>query len=138
MEKFRSDVPKEIWLDLIHPETAPQSVAAMAQMMWRFLYVDREIGFVTCDNPVFFFEGIGIGHQQSELSFPISSRIALHASWRTDIPEGYFPVSKEGVREINRRTVNNATRYIFYSVKDRRISNMAERPKPFILNRLEP
>jgi Protein of unknown function (DUF4238) len=138
MEKLQSDVPREVWLDLIPPGTTPQGVAAMSQMMWRFLCYDREIGFITGDNPVFFFEGIGIGHPQSELTFPISKRIALYASWRTDLPEGYFPASKEGVREINRRTANNTTRYIFYSSNDRRVSNMAVRKKDFRLSRLIP
>ena len=58
---------------------------------------------------------MGIGNPESEVTFPISSHIALWATWRFDLKEGYFPTNSQVVKELNRRTCSTATRFVFHS-----------------------
>jgi len=114
LDRFSKEPPKQIWLDNIIPEMSPNVVAAISSMNWRFLTFDEKPAFFTCDNPVFFFTGIGIGKPQSEVTLPISSHITLLATWKTGLSEGYFHATKQGVKEINRRTASNTTRFVFH------------------------
>ena len=69
---------------------------------------------MTCDNPVFFFRGTGgVGNPESEITFPISCHITLLATWRSNLHQDYVPVTQHIVKEINRRTTINATRYVY-------------------------
>lgn len=119
LDEYSKDPPKEIWLDNIPPERSPRIVAALTGMTWRFLTFDDKPVFLTSDNPVFYFTSIGIGKPESEVTFPISSYIILWATWRTDLPEGYITANNQAVKEMNRRTVNNALRYVFHRKDER-------------------
>lgn len=112
--KFKSDLLRDTWLKNIPPRT-PRSVQALISMTWQFLVHDRAPIFLTSDNPVFFFGDIGIGHKQSEVTFPISGNIALLATWRQNLKEDYVRAKEQYVHQINRRTVSIATRYVFYA-----------------------
>ena len=132
-----SDPPKNLWEDNIPPEKTPRVVAAFNRMKWKFLVIDDKNAeiFLTCDNPVFIFMDIGIGNERSEVTFPISSKIALFTTWSNDLPHDYIPITKQAIREINRRTVNNASRYVFHSRDEYWIQTFVKRGK-WQLNRL--
>jgi ElaB/YqjD/DUF883 family membrane-anchored ribosome-binding protein len=115
IDKYAKDPPKEIWLTNMPPEKSPRVLAALSSMAWRFLTFDEYPAFLTSDNPLFFFTSMGIGNQESEVTFPISSHIALWATWRLDLKEGYFPTNSQVVKELSRRTCSVATRYAFHS-----------------------
>src|SRR3972149_429372 len=114
LNRYSKEPQKEVWLENIPPHRSPRVVAAIRGMIWRFLTFDAQPAFLTCDNPVFYFTSIGIGNPKSEITFPISSHVVLWATWRTDISMGYLTATKQAVKEINRRTANNATRYVFH------------------------
>lgn len=113
LDRFSKNPPPEIWLDNIPHERSPKVVAGLRGMIWRFLVASSDSSFLTSDNPFFFFQSIGIGKPYSEVIFPISSSILLWATWETNLPEGYIPATSQAVKEMNRRTVRNATRYLF-------------------------
>jgi len=113
LNKYWKDPPKEIWLDNIPPERSPKVVAALNGMVWRFLVSESGLEFLTSDNPLFFFTSIGLGKPTSEVLFPISKNIALWATWKTHLPERFIITTSQAVKEMNRRTVSNATRYLF-------------------------
>lgn len=115
IDKYAKEPPKEIWLPNMPAEKSPRVLAALSGMTWRFLTFDEYPAFLTSDNPLFFFTSIGIGNPESEVTFPISSHIALWATWRLDLKEGYFPTRSQVVKELNRRTCSIATRYVFHS-----------------------
>jgi len=115
--KYQSEFPMEVWYDNLTPDSSPKLLAILPAMTWIFLSSDKRQPFLTNDNPVFFFESLGIGRPESEISFPISSTIALWATWRTNLVEGYIAAKDATIKEINRRTASAATRYVFYSVK---------------------
>jgi len=115
LEKYSKNLPKDFWLELIPPERTPNSVKVIPEMTWLFLTCEKFPAFLTCDNPVFYFQGIGVGKPESEITFPISSNIVLWATWRSDIQEGYSQIKNQAIKEINRRTATNATRFIYHA-----------------------
>ena len=111
--RYRERPPDEIWYRAIGPEFVSRATEAVTSMYWRFFCVESTSQFLTSDNPVFIFEGKGVGNQDSELSFPITHNILLWASWRSDLPEGYLDVRPALVKEFNRRTVSYSTRFVY-------------------------
>jgi Protein of unknown function (DUF4238) len=117
-EGFEDDVVQNAWLENLGPDVSSKSVTALSRMTWQFLTVDRYPAFLASDNPVFHFRDIGIANPASEVSFPISSHVALWATWRSDLEEGYFPVRESWVAQINRRSASVATRYLFHAKEE--------------------
>jgi hypothetical protein len=115
IDRYAQDPPDDIWLRTIPPEKWPRALVALSSMTWVFLTFDQYPAFLASDNPVFYFTNIGIGRPESEVTFPVSSHIALWASRRTDLTEGFFETKQQVVREVNRRTASVATRYVFHS-----------------------
>lgn len=112
---YATNPPKDIWLENIPPERTPRIVEAIKTMTWSFWEFNQKPVFFTCDNPIFYFTGMGVGKRDSEISFPISSHIVLWATWRVDLPRKFIKASTQIVKEFNRRTADNASRYIFHS-----------------------
>jgi len=115
---FVEDIVKSAFLKQVMPGASPKIVAMLNRMTWQFLTLDRRPAFLASDNPVFFFRGLGLAHNQCEVSFPISSNIALWATWRADLEEGYVSARESWVQELNRRTASSATRYLFHAVDE--------------------
>lgn len=55
---------------------------AIHNMHWRVLRAQGPSLFLTSDNPAYFFEGFGLGHQEAELVLPLSTHLLLHCSWQ--------------------------------------------------------
>jgi hypothetical protein len=119
LDKYAKDPPKKVWLNTIPPDTASKPLELMQQMTWLFLVYESARVFITSDNPVFFFAGLGIGNAESEITFPISSNIILWANWRSDLQDGYYKATMQVVKEMNRRTASKTTRYIYHAEDER-------------------
>jgi hypothetical protein len=115
LDRYSQSPPPEIWHKSIPVERTPQMIEAIATMTWIFFTFDERPVFFTSDNPVFFFSHLGIGKPESELSFPISSHVALWATRRLELAEGYVPTTMPIVKEMNRRIASITTRYIFHA-----------------------
>lgn len=116
--QYATNPPEDIWLGNILPDRTPRIVEAIKSMTWTFWVYDKEPAFLTCDNPVFYFTSLGVGRAESEISFPISSHIVLWATWRDDLPWNFIDASTQIVKEINRRTADNASRFVFHCRKE--------------------
>lgn len=121
---YETSVPSEIVVGEINTRLAP----LLKRMTWQFMTTTGGHGFLTSDNPVYFHEGLGLAHQQAEVTFPLSTNIALWATWRIDLQEGYVPTTEQVVDEINRRTVSIASRWIFHARRRRWILTLVNRP----------
>jgi len=132
--KYENEFPKEVWYNLITSGPLLQILATLPTMTWIFLTSHRQ-HFLTCDNPIFFFEGLGIGKPESEITFPLSNTVTLWATWR-NLKEGYIPAKETIIREINRRTASAATRYIYYSEEAQWVVNLINKKK-FRLNMIK-
>jgi hypothetical protein len=106
---------KGMWLKNIPIGIDRPPVQMMANMEWRFLESNDDQLFITSDNPLFYFESIGIGNEKSEVTFPLSKHLVLWAKWQMNIPPGFHKARTQFVKEVNRRTVSNALTYIFSS-----------------------
>jgi len=107
----------EIWHNSIGIHTSPRVVDSLMSMNWLFLHTGESL-FLTSDNPVFFFEFEGIARPTSELTFPISNTIALWASRDKRLASQFIPASSQVVKEINRRTVFNSTRFVYSAIDE--------------------
>jgi hypothetical protein len=116
--KWEKEFPRETWYKNFTPDTSPQVKGVLSSMTWIFLKSENKNAFITSDNPVFFFEGIGMGKPESQVIFPISRKIVLFASWQQNRKEGYFRIKESAIKEINKRIASAATRYVFYSKND--------------------
>jgi hypothetical protein len=108
--KTAKSIPRHILLPILSSQS--KIPPALYDMTWRLLICDKEGFFLTSDNPLWFDEQQGIGNQQLEVSFPISSNAVLVIS-RKAVAEGVFGVSQRVVEEVNRRSATRATRYLY-------------------------
>ena len=141
LQEIRNNKVEELiydtWLQNIPPDKTPQSIDVLSQMTWRFMIADKEQYFITSDNPLFFFRWMGIGKEKSEVTFPITKSIALWATWRIDISEGFFPARSQMVKEVNRRTASISTQFLYSPYPADWIRLLANKPKSEIrLNRI--
>lgn len=113
LSRYQSDPPQSIWHYGVDPANAPRIVEAVAAMAWTFWVSDSEGAFVTCDDPVFIFEGLGIGRPDSELSFPVSGKVSFWGTWRKGRTLHYVQARNAVVRELNRRCIKNCERFVF-------------------------
>jgi hypothetical protein len=99
---------------------APDSfrVQALQRMTWTFYVAPDSRAFLTGDNPVFIPKNNGLGKNNSELSFPISTDVALIASWDKRRKEGFEEAQSQIVKEINHRTVGQASTIYFSQNQD--------------------
>jgi hypothetical protein len=134
--QYETEFPVDIWYQNLKPDMSPQLLTILPQMTWIFLTSDRGQPFLTNDNPFFFDEGLGIGKPESEITFPISSDLTLWANWNKNLKEGYGHAQESIIREINRRTASNATRYVYYSQNAEWVTSLINKRK-WRLNRIE-
>jgi hypothetical protein len=115
-EKFAKDTPREVIEQMNNPFPSQIIVAALLGMTWRVLETSGPQFFITSDNPAahFRWEGYGLGGQETELAFPLSPTAALHGS-RHRVSRNFarLPVHQKTVREINKRLVSQASRFVF-------------------------
>jgi hypothetical protein len=107
----------DIWQQHLSSEATPKIIDAIASMNWQFL-ISREITYLTSDNPFFFFPFEGLGPASAEATIPFSSTTAL---WLNRDPRPkplYASASTAFVKEVNRRTAFNATRFVFSSTNE--------------------
>ncbi len=115
--RYKRDLPPDIWHRDLLNNSSPRVVETLLTMRWRFVYTN-DAYFLTSDNPVFFFKHEGVGRLTSELTFPISSGVALSATHRRRDGNEYLPATSAVVSELNRRTASNATRFVHSSRND--------------------
>jgi hypothetical protein len=115
------------------PWPSQRIILTISAMTWRIGRVkDASSLFVTSDNPVHFFKGLGIGTPRSELTFPIAQTVALYASWRGQ-PASilFFDAPSRLVKECNRRIVFDADRFVFSSRRESWVATQAIKAQPF-------
>jgi hypothetical protein len=135
-EKISKNVPQNI-VDMIRvPYWSEKTVECVHNMIWRVVSAPHPSFFLTCDTPTHLSEWAGVGSPHSELTFPISSDIALIGSHRgRPAWTEYLVPQADLVAEVNRRMVNCAERFVFSHAKDDWIAELADNPPPF--NRIQ-
>ena len=121
IDQIRSPWPSEQVLSLVYG------------MTWRIVLADADNRFLTSDNPASFFEAYGLGKPEAEITFPLSSDMALFASWQGP-RERLITVQATPslVKEANRRVASGAERFLFYHERRDWIGTVADKPHPFL------
>jgi hypothetical protein len=117
---FGPEIPDDIRLRsmlLIGP-----AARTLRRMRWTLLIAPPFVHYLTCDNPVWWPKEMGLKQPNFEMSFPISSNVALLVSWHRDLPEGIKFVSSRIVGIINHRSIMNVTHQAYYSVERQDLS----------------
>ncbi len=109
---YKENRPDYFWHHTLKSGATPRTVQGLLSMDWHFL-VSLGEDFITCDNPTFFFESLGIGASESELSFPLSSEICFWANRANSRRPQYFTTDRSTVLELNRRSAHNTQRFIY-------------------------
>lgn len=102
----------QIWHQTFNLNEVGRFEEELLSMNWVFLHSD-ELRFLTSDSPVFFFEHEGLGKPQSEVTFPISSSVALWASRGGRPRNAHEKATPVFVRQINSRTAYRSSRFVF-------------------------
>lgn len=112
IDKLIAQRPPELWQASIRTGFTLDIPGAITKMQWQVLHTDDQL-YLASDNPLFFFRSDGMGQPTSEITLPLGSRSALVGHNR--LGGGLFHVDATPchVKEINRRTVSKATRFIF-------------------------
>jgi hypothetical protein len=134
-EKFKEETPPEMMEIIRTPFPNDEWVKAIYFMTWRVCTTKWPNCFLTSDNPAFFFESDGLGNENVELVFPISSEVALHCSWQKGPDGREWQIHHQKVREFNRRLACYAERFIFYREGANWIESIAHR-RPEDLQRM--
>lgn len=114
---YLTNPPPEVLEQFRVPWPSPEMVEAIRRMCWRLLVAAPPEMFATSDNPMFYFEGWGLGRPESEFCFPLSPTHCLHGCHQTTRERRLELRSAERglVHEVNRRMANNATKLLFAS-----------------------
>lgn len=113
------------------PWIQPELVDMIYAMTWRVITSDAPNAFLTGDNPVSFPHETGLRPHNGELTFPISSQAALHASWVLGPAETMFVAGTDiAAQEINRRTACAAERFLFSANETAHAGELANQPPP--------
>jgi hypothetical protein len=128
--EFSTNPPGEIVELIESPWPTERMVQTVYDMHWRFVVSDGVHPFLTSDNPAFFFECWGLKNDNglSELTFPVSSDIAIFGSW-VAIKKTSDLVTKDSdlVKEANRRIAVAADRFVFCRSKLPWVAKIARR-----------
>ena len=134
-KRYESQLPDNLWQEMTRPTISQQIVDVLSSMIWRFFISTGTSGFLTSDNPVFFFEQFGMNRPESEVSFPISTELTLWATWGRNVPVGFLEAKEQFVKEINRRTASLASRYLYHARKTDWVVTLANKQRHH-LNRM--
>jgi len=112
IDKIKLERPTSLWHGSLTVESGLDAGRGGAAMKWMILHTSGPRYFAS-DNPVFFFKSDGVGNVTSELTLPLSSSASLVGIHTTSSLPLHCQASDRHVREVNRRTASNASRYIF-------------------------
>ena len=126
-------MPDELRLKMLVGANRPvsgmvRSARWLRRMRWILLVAPKGLHYVTSDNPFSFPEVIGLRHRSFNFTFPLSNVLALYGTWHTNLPAGYRVASAALLGEINKRTIANATNWVFSSYDSWTLANLISNP----------
>jgi len=133
-ERYDLKVNPQLSLDFIL--LAVKLSPVFYDMTWSFLKATDDYKFVTSDNPIHRrtstpgpppFAGVGLLNKNVELTLPISKDLAFLGSWK-DV-KGYVQLNNQMVREITRRTVLSASRFVFAPLRSQALNRLVQKCK---------
>jgi hypothetical protein len=135
-QEHNSAIPESMLNVINSPFPRVRILAAINEMTWRVVSATTTpVRLLTSDNPVYFHEGIGLGHADAEFTLPLSPDVVLMAD-RSGPPRGllYMRGNTALMKEVNRRAVAGAERFVFHHERadwvTKVFANTQARPRP--------
>jgi hypothetical protein len=123
IDKYKDDLPDEFYVRLINDSFTDITYS----MNWRVIYYEGNNPYITSDSPCFFFDALGLARENSEITFPINRSAAIWAGWTRQESIRYIYVKEQVVKEVNRRSVYNAYKYIYSPVRQEWINKLVNK-----------
>ncbi len=107
------------------------------KMCWSILLAPEPHYFITSDNPLFFdvppayqhpFYGGGLIHKKVQLTFPLSQKTCLMATWDKELPRE-IKIKSSMVKQINKIRSVSARRFLFGPRRDIGIERLGKKYK---------
>jgi len=154
-DDYSVKVDSQFSLDIM-PLMAEKLSLILYRMDWLFGEATDKHKFLTCDNPVFYCDpkrssrslsGTGLFNEDVEVTFPVSRDIVFIGTWKK--ASSYRKLDNSLVKEINRRTVVSALRFVFSSQYSEGIHRLVQKHQdsaptmrvnrigPYIIGRME-
>ena len=137
MLEGRYDITTDPQFSLRMIPTMAKSLAPIFfKMKWAFLEATGDYKFVTSDNPLSYFDpthdpksffGVGLLNKNVEITFPISKDLMFLGMWKNF--EGDKRLSNKCIRDMNRRTVISALRFVFASQYSDGLNRLVQKHK---------
>ena len=131
-EEFLDEIPQNV-IDIIRrPHFSESTVECIFNMCWHILPVHPGMHFVTCDTPAHSFECFGLGNLESEYTITLSKDFALIGEHKRKSRICYERSNAKLVKEVNRRILSHAERFVFSPRKVDWIEAVAQKKDPFL------
>ena len=132
-KKLQNEVPDSIIEQIRQPWASEKMISVICTMTWRVARSPASDFFITSDNPAYFFKAYGIATSKSELTFPISTDLALFASWQGEQNSTIYIQARPAlVREANKRLMSGAERFVFSHQQQDWIAKISDKPNPYL------
>lgn len=130
--KFTEQIPDNISEMIRTPFSSERTVESIHNMMWHIVRTTTSMPFVTCDTPAHIFDCYGVGTLNSEFTFPISKEVALIGEHQHPFGVVFETAKPQLVKEINRRVLSHAERFVFSASRETWIEQVALKNDPFL------
>jgi hypothetical protein len=132
-KKLQNEAPDFLSEQIRKPWASEEWISAICTMTWRIARSPASDFFITSDNPAYFFKAYGIATPKSELTFPISTDLALFASWQGEQNTTIYVQARPAlVREANKRLMSGAERFVFSHRKEDWIAKISDKSNPYL------
>jgi hypothetical protein len=132
-KNLQNEVPDFLVEQIRQPWASEEWISAICTMTWRIARSPASDFFITSDNPAYFFKAYGLATPKSELTFPLSTDLALFASWQGEQNAIIYIQARPAVaREANKRLMSGAERFVFSHRKEDWIAKISDKPNPYL------
>jgi hypothetical protein len=96
----------------------------MNDMDWAFFRPPTDIEFLTCDDPVLFSTGSGLGHKDATIIFPLSRRLLLQCKWNSGWGNEFHELTRDQMDYFNLWTVKGAHKQVYASFRSEQLRRL--------------
>jgi hypothetical protein len=130
--KFGAELPQKI-IDLLRkPFWSERTVGGILEMRWHVIRAGDFTRFVTCDTPSHYFEAFGVGNEESEFTFPLSTQFALFGERLSRPGTTFEKPNNRLAREANRRILSHTDRFVFSSLRETWVETVVHKSDPYL------
>jgi len=127
-----NEIPQNIIEQIRRPFWSERTVECIHNMLWHVIPASPGMHFVTCDTPAHTFECFGLGTLDSEYTITLSKDFALIGEHKRNWGIVYEKPNSQITKEINRRILSHAERFVYSHGDSAWIDNVAQKKNPYL------